>query len=106
MRVTIRGRHLKRYSFKAITLRDVFALFQNALTLKRKVTASYGYRSGLIEIVIASYSYRSGLIGIIIIYYSYRSKVTISYRLLQLCMLLTGNLTGHECFGAWVGRWG
>jgi hypothetical protein len=61
-----RGRHLKRYSVIAITLRYVFALSHNASTLKRKVIASYSYCSGLIEIGIAPYSYRSGLIGIVL----------------------------------------
>jgi hypothetical protein len=53
----------------------VFSLWHNASTLRRKVIASYSYRSGLIEIVIASYNYRSGLIRTVIAAYSYRSKV-------------------------------
>ncbi len=54
--VGCRGRHQKRYSDNA-TLR--FALSHTASTLRRKVSASYSYRSRLIEIVLASYSYRS-----------------------------------------------
>jgi hypothetical protein len=60
-----RRRHQKSYRVVAITLRNVFTLSLNASTLRRKVIASYSYRSGLIEIVIASYSYRSDLIGIV-----------------------------------------
>ncbi len=59
----------------AITLRYVIALSHNAITLRKKVIASYSYRSGLIEIVIASYTYHSGLIGIIIAAYIDRSTV-------------------------------
>jgi hypothetical protein len=54
-----RGRHQKRYSVLAITLRYVFALSHNASTMRKKVIASHSYRYRLIEIVIASYSYRS-----------------------------------------------
>jgi hypothetical protein len=61
-------RHQKR-------LAHVFALSHNASTLKRKIIASYSYRSELEEIVIDFYSYRSGLIGIVIAYNSYRPKV-------------------------------
>jgi hypothetical protein len=57
----------------AITPCYVFTLSLNALTLRRKVFASYSYRSRLIEIVIASYNYRFGTIGIVIAAYSYRS---------------------------------
>jgi hypothetical protein len=77
-----RGRHRKRYSVIAITIRYIFALSHNDSTLWRKVIASFSYRFGLIEIVIASYSYRSSLIGIVIASYSYRSKVTNRYRFL------------------------
>jgi hypothetical protein len=52
LKVISRGRHQKLYS--------VFALSHNAATLRRKVIASYSYRSGLIEIITASHSYRSG----------------------------------------------
>jgi hypothetical protein len=55
-KIIIRGRHQKRYSVVAITLRYTFALSHNASTLRRKVIASYSYRSRLIEIVIASYT--------------------------------------------------
>jgi hypothetical protein len=61
---------LSRYSDNAM-LR--FALSHNALTLRRKVIASFTYLSRLIEIVIASYSYRFGSIVIVIAAYSYRS---------------------------------
>ncbi len=61
-----RGQHQKRYNVIAIILSYVLELSHNASTLKRKVIASFSYRSGLIKIVIASYSYRSSLIGIII----------------------------------------
>ncbi len=57
-----RGRYLKRYNVIAITLRYVFALSYNALTLWRNVIASISYRSEHIRDVIASYSYRSKLI--------------------------------------------
>jgi hypothetical protein len=52
------GRHLKHYSVIAITLRYVFALSYNALTLWRNVIATISYRPGQIGAVIASYSYR------------------------------------------------
>ncbi len=48
-----RGRHLKRYSVTSITLRYVFALSLNALTLLRSIIASIFYRSGHIGAVIA-----------------------------------------------------
>ncbi len=70
-----RGRHQNLYSVIAITQRYVFALSHNASTLRRKVVASYCYRSGLIEIVIVSYSYRSGSVGIVIAHNSYGYKV-------------------------------
>jgi hypothetical protein len=57
----------------AITLRTILALSYNAVTLRRKVIASYSYCSELIEIFIASFSDHFGLIGIIIAAYSYRS---------------------------------
>jgi hypothetical protein len=57
-----RGRHLKRYSVIAITLRYVFALSYNVLTLWRNVIAYISYRSEHVGAVIASYSYRSKLI--------------------------------------------
>jgi hypothetical protein len=50
--------------------------------MRRKVVASFSYRSWLIEIVIASNTYRSSQIGIVIASYSYRSKVTKSLLLL------------------------
>jgi hypothetical protein len=77
-----RGRHQKLYSVIAITLRYIFALSHNASTLRRKVVASYCYRSGLIEIVIVSYSYRSGSVGIALAHNSYCFKV-INYRFLH-----------------------
>jgi hypothetical protein len=75
-----RGRNLKLYSFIAITIRNLFALSHSVSTLKRKVIASYSYRSGLEEIAIASYSYFSGLIEIVIANYIYRSEVINNYR--------------------------
>ncbi len=57
-----RGRHLKCYSVIAITLRYVFALSYNVLTLWRNLIASISYRSEHIGAVFASYSYRSKLI--------------------------------------------
>jgi hypothetical protein len=78
-----RGRHQKRYSVISITLRYVFALSHNASKLRRKVIASYIYRSGLI------YSYRSGLLGIVIAAYSYHGKVIKALSLLTIA-LLTG----------------
>ncbi len=93
-----RGRHQKRYSVIAITLRYDFALSHNASTLSRKVIASFSYRSGFREIVIAYYSYRSSLIVIVISSFSYRSKVTKSLSLITttLRFLSSGvDLTGH-----------
>jgi hypothetical protein len=46
----------------AITLRYIFALSYNVLTLWRKIIASISYRSEHIGAIIASYSYRSKLI--------------------------------------------
>jgi hypothetical protein len=66
----------------AITLRYVFSLSHNPSTLRRKVVASFSYRSGLREIVIASYVYRSRIKRIVIAYNSYRSKVTNRYSFL------------------------
>jgi hypothetical protein len=52
-----------------------YALSHNASTLRRKVIASFSYRSGLIESLTASYCYHSDLIGIVIADNSYRSNV-------------------------------
>jgi hypothetical protein len=46
----------------AITLRYVFALSYNALTLWRNIIASVSYRFEHLEAVIASYSYCSELV--------------------------------------------
>jgi hypothetical protein len=59
--LTARGRHHKRYSVIAITLRYIFALLHNALYLCRIVIASYSYRFRLSAGVIAYDSYRSEL---------------------------------------------
>ncbi len=83
-----RGRHQKLYKVIAITQCYVFALSHNASTLRRKVVASYCYRSGLIEIVIVSYSYRSGSVGIALAHNSYCFKV-INYRFLHRSPLIT-----------------
>jgi hypothetical protein len=60
-----RGQHLKRYSVIPITLRYVFELSQNALTLLRSGVASIFFiaLSILFGAVIASYSYCSKPIG-------------------------------------------
>ncbi len=58
-----KGRHHKRYSVIAITLRYVFALLHNALYLCRIVIAFVSYRFRLFAGVIASDSYRSELVG-------------------------------------------
>jgi hypothetical protein len=71
MIAVVRGRHQKRYSVLAITLRYVFELLHNASTLRRQVIASYSYRSGLIEIIIASYRYPFDLTRIVIVSHSY-----------------------------------
>jgi hypothetical protein len=60
--VVHRGRHLKRYSVIAITLRYVFAFSYNVLTLRRNVVTSISYRSEHIGAIIASDTYRSKLI--------------------------------------------
>ncbi len=57
-----RGRHFKRCSVIAITLRYDFALLHNAFIPYRKVIASNSYRSEHIEPVIAFNSYRSDVI--------------------------------------------
>jgi hypothetical protein len=61
--ITSRGRHLKYCSVISITLRNVFALSHNALTLLGSVIASIICCSGLIGVVFASYSYCTKLIG-------------------------------------------
>ncbi len=60
----------KHCSGLGIMSRYVFSFSHNASILKRKVLASYSYRSGLIEIVVASYSNGSGLLGIVTAYNS------------------------------------
>ncbi len=57
-----RGRHLKRYSVVAITLRYDFALAHNPFLLSRTVIAFNGYHSVHIEPVIAFYSYQNDVI--------------------------------------------
>jgi hypothetical protein len=57
-----RGRHLKRYSVIAITLRYDFAISHNTFLLSRTVIAFNSYRSVHIGPVIVSYSYRSDVI--------------------------------------------
>jgi hypothetical protein len=52
-----RGKHLKRYSVILITLRYVFVLSHNALTLLRSINTSIIYRTGHIGAVIAYYIY-------------------------------------------------
>jgi hypothetical protein len=103
-KVTSRGRHQKRYSVIAITLRYIFELSHNASALRRKVITSLSYHSGLIfEIIIASYNNRFSLLGIVVDSYSYRSKVT---KLLSLLITTTEfppsgmNLTGHALLRA------
>jgi hypothetical protein len=78
-----------------------FTLSHNASTLRRKVIASYNYRSGLIESPIASYSYHSDLIGIVIADNSYRSKVIKALSLVTGLLLITAAM--HAC-GRGTGR--
>jgi hypothetical protein len=58
----------------AIKQSYIYALSQDASTLKRKVIAFYSYRSRLVEIVIAPHSYRSSLVRIVLAAYSYCSE--------------------------------
>jgi hypothetical protein len=86
--VSGRGRHLKRYSVILLTLRYVFALLHNALTLLRSVIASFTYRSGHMGAVVASYSYCSKLIDQRYRFYSLSLLFIIAFPLLCTCFSL------------------
>jgi hypothetical protein len=55
-----KGRHLKRYSVISITLRYIFALLHNALTLRRKLSLllviALGYREPLLLLTVIALS--------------------------------------------------
>jgi hypothetical protein len=97
-KLSVNGRQQNRYSVIAITLYYVYDILHNASILRRKVIASFRYRSGLIEIVVASNGYQSNLIGIVIGSYSYCIKIakSLSLHITSLRFSLYGiNLTSH-----------